>query len=339
MSHAVYEDDLSHLSTAQIDSLPFGYIALTPAGIIRKYNRYEADLARKDPKEVLGKSFFRDVAPCTQVQEFEGRFHDFVQHGERSTLSFDFEFQFRHGTQKVRIGFVRSPLDKEVIVTVNRLEDLEMTESDRLERDPVRGTLDTADGSPAVLLGPDFFHSLDLCFEADGGPERRSRLHRLGLEWGRRHAARADRRIQERYARTLREVPVHLSLETLSGSLGPLGLGKFDVDLDYRDRGLLVIEHHGSPLARIPATREGFQCALLGGLHAGFLSYLSGRELTGREIACGRRRDESCRFLVAPRARLESLFTARDGSEDSELLRRLTDRAEELPTPILAHHG
>lgn len=331
-------DDLSHLSPAEVDSLPFGYIALTPEGIIRKYNRYEADLSRKDPNEVLGKSFFREVAPCTQVQDFEGRFHKFVE-GDDPTLSFDFVFKFRHGGQRVRIGFVRSPLEKEVIVTVNRLKDLAMTETARLQRDPVRGALDTADGSPVLLLGPDFFHSLDLCFDADGGTDRRSRLHRLGFEWGKRHAARADRRIQERYARTLREVEMHLSLETLSGSLGPLGLGRFDVHLDHRDQGLLLIHHHASPLARMPAVRDGFQCALLGGLHAGFLSYLSGRNLVGRELACGRSRDEPCRFVVAHQARLERLFTARDGSDDSELLHKLTGSAAAVSTPSLAHHG
>lgn len=116
-------DDLSNLSAAEIDSLPFGYIALAPDGTVRKYNHYEAELARKNPQDALGKNFFREVAPCTQVREFEGRFQDFVNgRSPEPTLSFDFEFAFRHGSQKVRIGFVRSSLIKEVIVTVNRVE-------------------------------------------------------------------------------------------------------------------------------------------------------------------------------------------------------------------------
>ena len=115
-------DDLSALSAAEIDALPFGYIGVSPDGTIRKYNRYEADLARKDPQQVLGRNFFREVAPCTQVREFEGRFRELVDGAAAGpTLTFDFEFRFRHGTQKVRIGFVRSPLQSEVIVTVNRL--------------------------------------------------------------------------------------------------------------------------------------------------------------------------------------------------------------------------
>lgn len=338
MTRNITPDDLSHMSPGEIDALPFGYIALSPEGVIRKYNRYEADLARKDPKDVLGKNFFRDVAPCTQVREFEGRFRELVE-DDLSTLSFDFDFKFRHGTQNVRIGFVRSPLDKEVIVTVNRLQDLALDESDRLERDATRGTLRTAAGKPVVLLGADFFHSLDLCSDTGTGGDRRTRLHRLGYEWGKRHAARADRRIQERYARTLREVEMHLALETLSGSLGPVGLGRFDVSFDHQDKGLLVIHHQASPWARMPAAREGFQCALLGGLHAGFLSYLSGQDLTGWEIACGRSADQPCRFLVARRARLEKLFIARDDSDDSNLLSRLTGSPEPVAGPTLVRHG
>ena len=104
-------DDLSKLTAAEIDALPFGYIALAPDGTIRKYNRYEADLARKNPREVLGRSFFREVAPCTQVQEFEGRFRDFANGvTAEPSLFFEFEFGFRHGRQNVRIGLVRSPL-------------------------------------------------------------------------------------------------------------------------------------------------------------------------------------------------------------------------------------
>ena len=62
------KDDLSRLSPSEIDALPFGYIALAPDGTIRKYNRYEADLARRDPQDVLGRNFFTEVAPCTQVR-------------------------------------------------------------------------------------------------------------------------------------------------------------------------------------------------------------------------------------------------------------------------------
>ncbi|MEM1204469.1 MAG: hypothetical protein AAGN66_14645 [Acidobacteriota bacterium] len=113
---------LAALSCREIDHLPFGYIALDTAGKIRKYNRYEAALADVDQDWVLGKNFFSEVAPCTQVREFEGRFRDFADGSiEASSLAFDFVFRFRRGHQNVQIGFLRADGNDEIIVTVRRL--------------------------------------------------------------------------------------------------------------------------------------------------------------------------------------------------------------------------
>lgn len=314
-------DDLSNLSTAEVDALPFGYIALAPDGTVRKYNRYEADLARKDPGEVLGKNFFREVAPCTQVQEFEGRFRQFAS-GEidAPTLSFDFEFTFRHGTQRVRIGFVRSPLEHEVIVTVNRVRDLELPMTAEHRPDAARGLiLDSAD-RPVVVANGDFFTALEDLFAGRAESERRESLHRIGRDWGLAHALRVERFVQERYGRTLREVELQVALESLSGSLGTLGLGRFDVDLGYRSRGLLVIVHRDSPLEVYFADRDAGRNDLLAGLHAGFLSYLSGRALIGRELGVSAGPGQPCRFVVGTEQRIERLFEPVEGSPDADLL-------------------
>ncbi|MGD2116208.1 MAG: PAS domain-containing protein, partial [Acidobacteriota bacterium] len=312
-------DDLSGLSRAQIDSLPFGYIALAPDGTIRKYNRYEADLAGTDPEEVLGKSFFRDVAPCTQVQEFEGRFRRFAS-GELAepTLTFDFEFAFRRGTQAVRIGFVRSPLDREVIVTVNRVRRLDLALSPEIEARPVEGVLRDAGGERVVAAHPDLWRSLDRALDPPGR-SRGEILHHMGYEWGMQHALRVETLVQRRQLRTLRETELQMALETLSGSIGVQGLGRFDVGLGLRRRGLLLVQHHGSPFAPLygaaaegaepSADPAGSRCALLAGLHAGFLSYLAGRPLVGREIACGGGVDGvPCRFVVGTASRIEKLL-------------------------------
>ena len=48
----------------------------------------------------------RDVAPCTQVKEFEGRFHAFTRGETRSVVEqFDFVFNFTTGAQQVTIIF------------------------------------------------------------------------------------------------------------------------------------------------------------------------------------------------------------------------------------------
>jgi len=309
-------DDLSALSAAEIDALPFGYIALRPDGTIRKYNRYEADLARRNPQEVLGRNFFREVAPCTQVREFEGRFREFASGATpESAITFDFEFRFRHGSQRVRIGLVRSPLENEVIVTVNRVRRLDLPLSAALTPDPMAGTLADAAGLPVTVAGEDFWRSLYAVWDHAPAGRRREQLHRLGHGWGLQHARRVERIVQRDHGVTLREAELQMALECLSGSLSVLGLGRFDVDFALRRKGLVGIDHHHSPLARIFGDREEPCCDPLAGLHAGFLSHLSGRQLAGVETQCGRSPEEPCRFLIGSPGRLEKLLRPGAGDE------------------------
>lgn len=312
--------DLSHLSVADIDALPFGFIGLAPDGTIRKYNRYEADLARTDPQRVLGRNFFKEVAPCTQVQEFEGRFREFARGGSEPTLSFDFTFAFRHGSQNVRIGLVRSPLSDEVIVTVNRVRDLALPLSARLEHDATRKLLLDEAGRPVVALGDDFWRALDDALGGPGSALRDEALHRAGVEWGLRHALRVEALVQRQHRLALREVELHVALEYVSGSLGVMGLGRMHVDLQYRRRGLLLTSHADGPAARASGEEGRRTCALLAGLHAGLLSHLSGRRLAGRELACGRGPLEPCRFAIATEPRLQRLLAPVEGSSDADLL-------------------
>jgi photoactive yellow protein len=326
-------DDLSALTAADIDALPFGYIALAPDGTVRKYNRFEADLARKDPQTVLGRNFFREVAPCTQVREFEGRFREMTAGapGSGNAESFDFEFGFRHGTQKVRISLVRSPLASEVIVTVNRVRRLELPAEPRLAVDAARGRLADAAGRPVTLAGEDFWRALLGLWPEPAGREA---LHRLGRAWGQAHAERVERQVQRSHGVTLREAELQMALEALSGSLLLLGLGRFDVDFTWRRRGLLLIRHHHSPFVELApesrgasGTRQPGTCEPLAGLHAGFLSHLSGRQLAGAEMRCSRRPEEPCVFLVGTQGRLQRLLGAPEGTPDGELRAAATGAA------------
>jgi photoactive yellow protein len=313
--------DLSQLSAAEIDARPFGYIGLTPEGTVRKYNRYEADLARRDPQTVLGRNFFREVAPCTQVQEFEGRFRDFAAGRiAEPTLSFEFTFAFRHGEQRVRIGMVRSPLQDEIILTVNRIHDRAVAFSSELKADLPRRTLADAAGRRVLVLDADFFQALDAALGGRAAEARDAALHRAGVEWGLHHALRVEAAIQRNQAVTLREAEFHVALEYLSGSLGVVGLGRFDVDLALRRRGLMSVTHHDSPFAAWGGEPGSRNCALLAGLHAGLLSHLAGRRLAGRETSCGVLRDQPCRLVVGTETRLGRLFDPSEGSTDADLL-------------------
>ncbi len=78
---------------AELDALRFGVIKLDKDGLILKYNAYEGRLAARDPDKVGGKNFFTEVALCTNVQEFAGRFREGVASGALHT-TFQYRFRF-----------------------------------------------------------------------------------------------------------------------------------------------------------------------------------------------------------------------------------------------------
>jgi photoactive yellow protein len=88
------------LGEKDLDRLPIGAIRLDKEGRILSYNQTEADLAGRKKEAVLGKSFFTDVAPCTNVQEFAGKFREGVQKGSLHTV-FPYIFDFQMDPRNV----------------------------------------------------------------------------------------------------------------------------------------------------------------------------------------------------------------------------------------------
>lgn len=316
-------DDLTSLGASDIDALPFGFISLATDGTVRRYNRYEADLSRRDPREVLGRNFFREVAPCTAVKEFEGRFQELVAGDGDDTLTFDFEFRFGHGTQQVRIGMTRSPLVQEVIVTVNRVRDLGLPSTATIVPDVVNGLLLDTSGQTLVAADRDFWRAFDDALAARPAEERATFLHSLGVSWGRRHAERLDALVQEKHGRTLREAQLQLALEAVSGSLGVLGLGRCQVELGYRQRGLVVVLHRGDAMAMALADRDGPEASMLAGFFAGVIGHLAGRSLMGWAAHSARGPQQHNVLVVGAPNRIARLRATELSPGDAEILTSL----------------
>ncbi len=87
---------VTSMTTVELDRLPFGAIKLDAQGNVLRYNAAESALTGRDPKKVAGKNFFTDVAPCTNVQRFAGRYRRGVEEGslhEKFRYRFDFEME------------------------------------------------------------------------------------------------------------------------------------------------------------------------------------------------------------------------------------------------------
>lgn len=112
---------IDSLSEIDFDALPFGAIKLDNEGRILKYNLYESKLAERDRKEVVGRNFFTEVAPCTNVQEFAGRYRQGMATGELNT-TFPYSFLFPKRVINVEITLVLSPDRESAWVFVKEAE-------------------------------------------------------------------------------------------------------------------------------------------------------------------------------------------------------------------------
>jgi photoactive yellow protein len=92
----------SRVDFATLDLLPDGIVIVDREGVILYYNAREEQIAGRRRGDVLGHNFFTEVAPCTHVAEFYGRFLEIVAEAV-DRASFAFEFPFRKEVRKVEI--------------------------------------------------------------------------------------------------------------------------------------------------------------------------------------------------------------------------------------------
>lgn len=108
------------LTEDELDTLPVGMIQLDRSGTVLRFNQTESELAHVAKSDAIGKSFFDEVAPCTRVQEFHGRFLEGVESRSLHTV-FPYRFRFRDGRQKdVIISMFYSASTETVWVLVQR---------------------------------------------------------------------------------------------------------------------------------------------------------------------------------------------------------------------------
>ena len=106
------------MSPDELDALPYGMIQLDASGRILKYNAVESRLASLPQARAIGKQFFTEIAPCTKVQQFYGRFKDGVVRESLDT-SFQFHFAFRQAPRDVTVRLFYSRRTRSVWVMIS----------------------------------------------------------------------------------------------------------------------------------------------------------------------------------------------------------------------------
>jgi len=115
-------ENLSTMSQHSFDCLPFGVIQLDRDGLILSYNAAEAKLAHLIAANVIGKHFFRDIAPCTRVKEFEGRWLKMLDSPIPTREKFNYLFKFSHGTAFVQVALTFDPSQIKTSILIRQLD-------------------------------------------------------------------------------------------------------------------------------------------------------------------------------------------------------------------------
>ena len=93
---------LNRMAEKDIDKLAFGAIELDSKGTVIRYNAAEGAITGRNPAAVIGKNFFRDVAPCTSKPAFKGVFDAGVRADNLNTM-FEYVFDYQMKPTKVKV--------------------------------------------------------------------------------------------------------------------------------------------------------------------------------------------------------------------------------------------
>ncbi len=101
------------------EGLPFGVIRLTGDGVVEAYNDTEARHARRAAASVIGRNFFNEVAPCTNVRAFAGRLALMRGRGLPATERFSFVFLLPWTSSVVQLALTYDPTTDRAVAIVD----------------------------------------------------------------------------------------------------------------------------------------------------------------------------------------------------------------------------
>lgn len=124
-------EDLGSLTRDDLDCLPFGIVRLDEHDVVIAYNRAEASMAHLDRERVMGRNFFREVAPCTDVRELAGWIREARRTGESARTELDFVFRFPFGEKLVSIVLAHDAHSRATTLLVREVQSRTPPAADR----------------------------------------------------------------------------------------------------------------------------------------------------------------------------------------------------------------
>lgn len=112
--------NLANMSRAEVDALAYGVVKVDNEGKVLLYNKYESDLGGITPAAAEGKSFFTDIAPCTNNPLFRGAFKSGVESGNLNHL-FPYTFTYRMSPTNVQVHLFHDSRSKTNWICVKKV--------------------------------------------------------------------------------------------------------------------------------------------------------------------------------------------------------------------------
>jgi chemotaxis family two-component system sensor kinase Cph1 len=116
--------DLDALAPPDLDRLRQGVIQIDGRGVIHLYNLSESEFSGRAAERMIGRNFFTDVAPCTYLPHFYGRFREGVRRG-RLDHTFSFVYGFDPRPMQVRITLRQAAAPDRYWIITEPVEPLE----------------------------------------------------------------------------------------------------------------------------------------------------------------------------------------------------------------------
>jgi methyl-accepting chemotaxis protein len=104
------EKVMREMNDEEIDQLSFGAVKLDANGRILRYNAAEGSITGRNPRSVIGENFFETVAPCTNYDDFRGRFNTGVKSGNLDD-TFEYYFTYQMKPTKIQVIMMNDPQD------------------------------------------------------------------------------------------------------------------------------------------------------------------------------------------------------------------------------------
>ena len=112
-------ESLALLNREVADYLPFGFIRLDADGIVLEYNTAASALSGL-PRSVTGRNFFRSVAPCTCMEQFEGKVREMIASTKAARDQISFLFKFSERVTMVNLTMTYDPARNEVALLIRK---------------------------------------------------------------------------------------------------------------------------------------------------------------------------------------------------------------------------